>query len=145
MNYFIKKAPVLDDWNDGVCKLDEAKGIYDISFSTTAATGLAKEDGCVVVEIPFTVKAGVSGTIAFQIPHGEKGTNGADAKVTKVFGNGGYALATLGTAESSSASSSSSTSSTAVKAGDNGIYAIALIAMVALAGAATVAVKKRSR
>ena len=149
MEDFLIKCPELALWKEHtICKLVEADGSYEISYSNPGNSGLAKEDGSIVIEIPFKVKEDAKKTIAFQIPHGETGTYATDIKVETITGNGGYVLATLAPVTPPSSSSSSSTSSTSSekpKTGDNGIFAIAIIAMMALAGAATIAVKKRNR
>jgi hypothetical protein len=149
---FIKKAPNTEDWKDGVCLLNEEESFYDISFFSAKAASNAKEDGSVVIEVQFKVKADAKGAIAFQIPHGEKGGYGIYNIKDRAYGNAGYVLAQLdntkpgpSSSSTSSAKPSSSTTTSTPPTGDSGMYAIVIIAMLALAGAATIAVKKRSR
>ena len=135
-------APDLTKW-ESVSKLEEDLHRYNLSYMTTTASATAKEDGSIVITIPFLVKDGVSGAILFHAPHAE--TSAADYDVEDVFGNGGYTTVALGT-ETSDTSDTSETSSTPPETtGDAGTIAIAIIAFIALAGTATVASKKRSR
>ena len=140
---FLKQAPT--NWDDSVCKLNEEEGFYDISFLNSSKTGFAVEDNSLVFEIPFTVKSDATGKFAFYIPHNAPGTNGADSNAKKVYGNGGVVIVAKETSTPSTSSTSSSTTTTVPPTGDTGSLAIAVIAMIALAGAATVAVRKRSR
>jgi predicted nucleic acid-binding Zn-ribbon protein len=85
MDDFLKVCPDITNWKDGALnQLVEADGYYDISFMTDQNTGLVKEDGSFVVEIPFIVKNDAAKKIIFQIPHGSEGTMAADIDTNEV-------------------------------------------------------------
>ena len=140
MDAFLVTAPTKEAW-EVMCKLEEAESRYNLSFLTSSATVNAKEDGSIVIVIPFKVKDTATGSIAFQAPHADVKACGAGSDLnSNYFGNAGLAIVTLATAEESSDDTSS-----VVEPGDAGMIAIALVAVLALAGVTTLAVKKRSR
>lgn len=90
MASFLEKAPNKDSW-EGVCRLDESNARYDIAFLNPSFNGAAKNNGDLVISVPFKVKSGASGKIVFQVPH--KSTLCVDTNMTKHCGNAGMAAA----------------------------------------------------
>lgn len=146
MDKFLTKAPSKETW-EALCMLEEDDTRYHISYNTGVKAAHAKEDGSLVIEVPFIVKDGAKGTIAFQVPHKE--TTACDYDLNDIFGNASLVEVKLGEAkpdpDESSEPEESSKPEPEPKPGDAGMVAIAIIAVIALAGAATIAVKKRSR
>jgi len=98
MENFLITAPNRNKW-EGISKLDEEQNRYDISFATASTDSAAKEDGSLVIKVPFKIKSTATGTIAWQVPH--RMTEALDNDLNKVYGNGGFALSTLSTGTSS--------------------------------------------
>ncbi len=124
MEKFLVTAPNKSTW-EGINKLEENQNRYDISFGTADTNSAAKEDGSLVITIPFMVKPTATGTIASQVPH--RMTEAFDNNLNQVFGNGGIALSTLRESNVTSAPNN-------VQTGDFGFEQILVLAVVAIAG-----------
>lgn len=128
MENFLVTAPNRNKW-EGISKLEEDQSRYDISFSTADSASAAKEDGSLVITVPFKVKSTATGTIASQVPH--KMTEALDNNLDRVLGNGGIALSTM--RESSVTSVPNN-----VQTGDSGFENILVMSIITIAGISAV-------
>lgn len=137
MDAFLTTAPGTNNW-EGLSKLEDTLSRYDLSFSTTDAASHAKEDGSLVITVPFTVKATTTGPIVFQVPHAE--TSALDYDMNTIVGNGGQATSNPAAASESSATSSD-VSSQAPQMGDKGSVIFVVFAIVAFVGMIAMSVR----
>lgn len=87
MESFLTKAPNRETW-EGINKLQEELSRYYISF--VSIKDYAKDDGSLVIKVPFKVKSSATGTIAFQVPHKE--TVATNLEMQDILGNAGMAV-----------------------------------------------------
>ncbi len=142
MDAFLTVAPNINNW-EGLSKLEPEQNRYDISFSTTDAASHAKDDGSLVITVPFTVKSNATGQIIFQVPHNQ--TSALDYDLNNIYGNAGIAISNPAAASESSVISSEASVSIP-QTGDNGDKGTIILVFVALSTlAGVVVVTKRRR
>lgn len=86
MGSFLKTAPNKKGW-DNICKLDENNSKYDLAYLTVLSQDHAKQDGSIVIKVPFMVKANTEDVINFYVPHSE--TFCVDYDLNICYGNAG--------------------------------------------------------